>query len=101
MTDKFEFIEAEENAITAEAIELPTVARMCALMGVSKSGYYEWRSRPVSATQQRRELLAEKIRALFAAFNATYGYRRIHAELLRGASGSGRSWSPRSRVRWV
>ncbi|HZE14581.1 MAG TPA: IS3 family transposase, partial [Mycobacterium sp.] len=31
----------------------------------------------------RRELLADKIAALFQAFNATYGYRRIHAELLR------------------
>ena len=40
--------------------------------------------RPVSATQQRRELLGEKIGALFEAFDATYGYRRIHAELLRG-----------------
>lgn len=83
MTDKFEFIEAE-YATTAEATELPAVARMCALMEVSKSGYYEWRSRPVSATQQRRELLGEKIGALFEAFDATYGYRRIHAELLRG-----------------
>ena len=25
----------------------------------------------------------EKIRALFAAFDGTYGYRRIHAELVR------------------
>ena len=83
MTDKFEFIEAE-YATTAGATELPAVARMCALMEVSKSGYYEWRSRPVSATQQRRELLGEKIGALFEAFDATYGYRRIHAELLRG-----------------
>ena len=83
MTDKFEFIEAE-YATTAEATELPAVARICALMEVSKSGYYEWRSRPVSATQQRRELLGEKIGALFEAFDATYGYRRIHAELLRG-----------------
>ena len=38
---------------------------------------------PVSAAQRRRELLAEKIHALFEAFDGTYGYRRIHAELVR------------------
>lgn len=82
MSEKFEFIDAE-RAATYEAAEAPTVSRMCALLEVSKSGYYEWRHRPVSATQQRRELLADKIDALFDAFNATYGYRCIHAELLR------------------
>ena len=41
------------------------------------------RHRPESVTQRRRELLADKIAALFETFDATYGYRRIHAELLR------------------
>ena len=82
MTEKFEFIDAE-RAAAAEAAELPTVARMCALLEVSKSGFYEWRGRPVSAAQRRRELLADIVRALFEAFDATYGYRRIHAELVR------------------
>ena len=82
MTEKFEFIDAE-RAAAAEAAELPTVARMCALLEVSKSGFYEWRHRPVSAAQRRRELLADMVRALFEAFDATYGYRRIHAELVR------------------
>jgi len=82
VTEKFEFIDAE-RAAAAEAAELPTVARMCALLEVSKSGFYEWRGRPVSAAQRRRELLADMVRALFEAFDATYGYRRIHAELVR------------------
>ncbi|MDT5256430.1 MAG: putative transposase [Mycobacterium sp.] len=82
MTEKFEFIDAE-RAAAAQAIELPRVARTCALLEVSKSGFYEWRGRPVSAAQRRRELLADKIGALFEAFDATYGYRRIHAELVR------------------
>lgn len=82
MTEKFEFIDVK-RAAAAQAVELPTVSRMCALLEVSKSGYYEWRHRPESVTQRRRELLADKIAALFQAFNATYGYRRIHAELLR------------------
>lgn len=82
MTEKFEFIDAE-RATAADAAGLPTVARMCALVEVSKSGYYEWRHRSEGLTQRRRELLADKIAALFEAFNATYGYRRVHAELLR------------------
>ena len=82
MTEKFEFIDAE-RAAAAEAAELPTVARMCALLEVSKSGFYEWRHRPVSAAQRRRELLDDMVRALFETFDATYGYRRIHAELVR------------------
>lgn len=82
MTEKFEFIDAE-RAAAEEAVELPTVSRICALLEVSKSGYYEWRQRPESVTQRRRELLADTIAALFQLFNATYGYRRIHAELLR------------------
>jgi putative transposase len=81
VSEKFEFINAERAA--AEATGLPTIARMCVLLAVSKSGYYEWRDRPVSAAQRRRELLGDKIAALFEAFNASYGYRRIHAELVR------------------
>ena len=57
---------------------------MCEWLEVSKSGYYEWRSRPESATAQRRELLKIKIRALFEANNEKYGYRRMHAALVRG-----------------
>ena len=57
---------------------------MCAWLEVSRSGFYNWRSRPQSATAKRRELLKIKIKALFEANNAEYGYRRIHAELVRG-----------------
>jgi transposase InsO family protein len=57
---------------------------MCGWLEVSRSGYYDWRSRPKSATAKRRELLKIKIKALFEANNAEYGYRRIHALLVRG-----------------
>jgi hypothetical protein len=81
VTDKFGFIAAECAAADDRA--LPTIARMCLLLEVSKTGFYEWLRRPVSAAQRRRELLADKVKALFDAFGATYGYRRIHAELVR------------------
>jgi transposase InsO family protein len=59
--------------------------RMCAWIGVSKSGYYHWKSRPDSATEQRRVELKERITAIFTASRETYGYRRVRAELARQA----------------
>jgi hypothetical protein len=53
-------------------------------MGVSKSGYYDWRSRPQSETEKRREILKLKIEALFEANNEEYGYRRMTQALARG-----------------
>ena len=91
MTDKFEFIEAECAIVEAQ---LPTIHGCAHWWGCPSPVTTSGASRPVSAAQQRRELLAEKIRALFKAFDATYGYRRIHAELLRGGERVGPSWSP-------
>jgi transposase InsO family protein len=56
---------------------------MCTWLGVSSSGYYEWRKRPQSATAARREKLKELIVEIFDTSDETYGYRRIHAALLR------------------
>jgi putative transposase len=83
VSDKYELIDAE-YAESAAGEPAPTITQMCAWLGVSRSGFYEWRSRPTSATAARRELLKIKIAALFASFDGTYGYRRLHAELLRG-----------------
>jgi len=83
MTDKYEFIDAEYDA-AIEAGAAPTIMQMCRWSAVSKSGYYEWRSRPESATSARRELLKIKIKALFEANDEASGYRRIHAALVRG-----------------
>jgi putative transposase len=56
---------------------------MCALLGVSTSGYYEWVDRPMSDRVVRREALMVRIEEEFARSDRTYGYRRIHAELVR------------------
>jgi putative transposase len=58
--------------------------QMCTWLEVSRSGFYNWRSRPKSATAERRELLKVKIKALFEANNSEYGYRRLHVALTRG-----------------
>jgi len=56
---------------------------MCTWLGVSASGFFAWRSRPASATAQRREQLATLITAIFGVSDSTYGYRRVHAQLAR------------------
>lgn len=75
MTAKFELIDAEKANYG--------IVKMCAWLEVSRSGYYEWRDRPASATAQRRELLKDLIEEIFYEYEEVYGYRRIHAELLR------------------
>jgi putative transposase len=59
------------------------VAWMCCQLEVSKSGYYEWRHRPESATAQRRSVLTAQIKDIFEMSDSTYGYRRVHAQLRR------------------
>jgi putative transposase len=54
---------------------------MCDTLQVSRSGYYAWSNRPVSATEQRRAALVEQIRAVHQQSRGIYGSPRIHAEL--------------------
>jgi transposase InsO family protein len=85
VTEKYSFIDAEyDDAPEENAGDAPGIIQMCEWLGVSKSGYYEWRTRSESAAAQRRELLKIKIKALFEANNEEYGYRRMHAVLVRG-----------------
>ena len=50
MSDKYEFIAAERATHSSEnSGDAPTIVRMCAWIGVSKSGYYEWLDRRPSA----------------------------------------------------
>ena len=84
MSGKYAFIDAECATLAGDEACAPTVTQMCGWLTVSKSGYYEWMSRPQSAAAKRRELLKIKVKALFEANNEEYGYRRIHAVLVRG-----------------
>jgi putative transposase len=59
------------------------VSFMCVRLHVSRSGFYEWRDRQISATAQRREDIARSVVWAFAESDETYGYRRVHAELAR------------------
>src|SRR6202161_356298 len=55
---------------------------MCIWMEVSRSGFYGWRDKPESATTKRRGILALYIRKSFEDSDDTYGYRRVHADLV-------------------
>ncbi|PXY25497.1 integrase [Prauserella flavalba] len=83
MTELYEFIEAKKNAVDDSGEKIFTIAKMCAWLNVSKSGFYEWKSRPESVTAQRRAYLAELITKIFADSDETYGHRRVHAQLAR------------------
>jgi transposase InsO family protein len=80
VTEKYEFIESQK---TSEEKYTYPVAFMCERLAVSKSGFYDWRSRPESATFERREHLKLLVRKAFVDSDETYGYRRVHAQLLR------------------
>ena len=83
MTEKFEFIDAEYAAYQESGDEyVPSVVKMCIWMEVSRSGFYEWRDKPESATAKRRGILALYVRKSFEDSGDTYGYRRVHTDLV-------------------
>lgn len=75
VSERYELIRREEGNYP--------VASMCELVGVSKSGYYNWLGRPEAATKVRRRKLALLVESEFKASDMTYGYRRITAALKR------------------
>jgi len=57
------------------------VQRMCQLLDVAPSGFYDWLRRPLSdrAVEDQRLLLL--IKASYSASGGVYGYRRVHMDL--------------------
>jgi putative transposase len=66
------------EALTGQGID---VRRACRTLGVSESGYYAWKTRPVSPRQLRRIWLAGEIADVHKASGGTYGALRVTAEL--------------------
>jgi putative transposase len=79
VSEVYEFIDAQYATSPAA----PAIVCMCRWLEVSKSGYYEWRSRPESATAKRREELKLLITKAFDDSDGTYGHRRVWAQLAR------------------
>jgi putative transposase len=71
---KYAFIERHHKTFT--------VTRMCKLMDVSQSAYYEWQKRPESTHSIEDKRLGEKVKESHETSRGTYGARRILKDLL-------------------
>jgi hypothetical protein len=58
-----------------------SVLLMCRVLGVSRSGYYDWKNREPSKRSQQDAALTERIREIHHTSRKTYGSPPIHAEL--------------------
>lgn len=74
MSERYAFIDSEKASFP--------VRRGCRLLGVSTSGYYGWRERPLSQTAIRRAEIAHAAAGAHEASDGIFGYRRVQAELV-------------------
>jgi len=72
---RYEFMASHESKFGVKA--------MCRVLGVSRSGYYAWRSRTESKRAQANQRLLVQIREEYQLSRKTYGSPRIHAALRR------------------
>jgi putative transposase len=70
---KYEFIKANQGE--------RNIQMMCRLLGVARSGYYEWLRNPVSDRAQEDARLLRLIRASFQASQGVYGAPRVFLDL--------------------
>jgi putative transposase len=59
------------------------VAKICEVLGVSRSGYYAWIKRPKSQQKKRQEALKKQIRKIHIESRETYGSPKITRESFR------------------
>lgn len=57
------------------------VSRMCHMLGVSRSGYYDWRASPESKRSLENRILLKNIKEIHADSNKCYGSPKIGIEL--------------------
>ncbi len=63
---------------------------MCRVLGVSRSGYYAWRSRKQSNRQRQDDALTKRIEKIHRESRETYGAPRVHVELAEEGTRIGR-----------
>jgi putative transposase len=71
---KFHFIAAHRQQFR--------LGSLCRVLGVSRSGFYAWVTRPAPRQAERNDALLVHIRAAYARGRHAYGAPRIHQELL-------------------
>ena len=67
-----------------------SIALLCRVLGVARSGYYAWLCRDVSARQQADQHLTEQISGIHQQSRQTYGSPRVHAALRQAGVRCGR-----------
>ena len=70
---KYAFIAEQSNAFS--------IVKMCCWLGVSRSGYYRWRSRTPSRRSRQREEVRIAVLEVYQAYKKRYGAPRITEEL--------------------
>ena len=70
---RYKFINAERAK--------DNTARLCELFGISRSGFYAWRSRPISKRAREDVVLLDHIQNEFEASHRSYGRPRMVEEL--------------------
>ena len=75
--------------IAAQATQ-HAVRRLCRVLGVSRSGYFAWRTRPPAARVRADQVLTEQIRQIHAKSRQTYGSPRVRAALRERGAAVGR-----------
>ena len=63
---------------------------VCEALGVSRAGFYAWRTRSPSARARANEQLLARVRSSFLASDRTYGARRVWHDLLADGVARGR-----------
>ena len=58
------------------------MSRLCALLGVTRAGYYAWAARAESAHSERDRFVVRAIRKIFEASDGTYGSPRVQRQLV-------------------
>ena len=69
-------------AFIAKHRTIRPVAWMCAVLGVSRSGFHAWLTRQPSQRARDDEAILSKARASFVASDRTYGARRVWHDVL-------------------
>ena len=72
------------------ALEQADVNLSCHILGVSRSGYYNWLDRPISERRKENIRLAQKIKLLWEESRETYGAPRIHKALKKAGERVGK-----------
>jgi len=85
---KYAFIRAQQDQ--------HKIQRMCEILEVSTSGYYDWIERPESERARENRRLVARIRGFHQASKAVYGSPRIHEDLVESGERVGIN-----RVAWL